>query len=68
MLNFAMYVGSRKYSLSSEKEILRMYPEKFNCNFKILIGTKDILQDLQDGYKKVFQKAIDKYNKNSIKK
>lgn len=63
-----MYVGTKKYSLSREKEILRMYPEKFNCNFKILIGTKDILQDLQDGYKKVFQKAIDKYNKNSIKK
>ncbi|MDD7410076.1 MAG: hypothetical protein SOY60_05090 [Fusobacterium gastrosuis] len=66
-MKFSLYVGSKKYSLSAEDDILKMYPEEFNCNYKVLIGNKDILKDLQIAYKNLFQESVDKYNKNSKK-
>lgn len=66
-MKYSLYVGSKKYSLSTEDEILKMYPEEFNCEYKILAGSKNILEDIQLAYKKLFQKSIEKYNKNSKK-
>lgn len=66
-MKFSLYVGSKKYSLSSEDDILKMYPEEFNCEYKILYGTKNILEEVQQAYKKLFQKSIEKHNKNSKK-
>ncbi len=63
-MRFSLYIGSKKYSLSSEDEVLNMSPENF-ANYKILIGNKDILNDIQEAYKKLFQESIEKYNKNS---
>ena len=56
-MKFSLYVGSKKYSLSSEDDILKMYPEEFNCEHKILYGSKNILEDVQQVYKKLFQKS-----------
>lgn len=67
-MRFSLYIGSKKYALSTEDDILKMYPEEFNCNYKILIGTKNILKDLQKSYIKLFQKSVDKYNKNNFSK
>ncbi|MDO4690574.1 MAG: hypothetical protein Q4A58_04695 [Fusobacterium sp.] len=66
-MKFSLYVGSKKYSLSSEDEILKMYPEEFNCDYKILAGSKNILEDIQLAYKKLFQDSINKYNQSSKK-
>lgn len=64
-MKFLLYIGSKKYALSTEDDILKMYPDKFNCSYKILIGNKDILRDIQLAYKKLFQKAVDEFNQNS---
>lgn len=66
-MKFSLYIGSKKYSLSSEDDILKMYPEEFNYEHKILYGSKNILEDVQQAYKKLFQKSIEKYNQNSKK-
>lgn len=68
MLNFSLYVGTKKYSLSTEDEVMNMYPDEFKAKYKILIGSKDILRDIQNGYKKIFESSIEKYNKNSKEK
>lgn len=67
-MEFSLYIGTRKYSLKSEDEITKMYPEEFNVNYKILKGNKDILKDLQVAYKNIFQESIDKFNKKILKK
>lgn len=64
-MRFSLYIGTRKYSLKSEDEIMKLYPEEFDCNYKILIGSKDILKDLQIAYKNLFYESVDKYNQNS---
>ena len=67
-MKYSLYIGTNKYSLSTEDDILKLSPGNFECNHKILIGNKDILKSVQVAYKKLFQKAIDKYNKNNPKK
>ncbi|MDD7411018.1 hypothetical protein [Fusobacterium gastrosuis] len=64
-MKFSLYIGTRKYSLKSEEEIMKLYPEEFNCNYRVLVGSKNILEDIQLAYKELFQEAIDKYNQNS---
>ena len=67
-MKYTLYVGTKKYSLSTEDDILKLSPGNFECNHKILIGNKDILKSVQVAYKKLFQKAVEKYNKNNPKK
>ena len=67
-MKYTLYVGTKKYSLSTEGDILKLSPGNFEYQHKILIGNTDILKSVQVAYKKLFQKAIDKYNKNNPKK
>ena len=68
-MKYTLYIGTNKYSLSTEDDILKLSPVNFfECQHKILVGNKDILRSVQVAYKKLFQKAIEKYNKNNVKK
>ena len=67
-MKFSLYIGTNKYSLSTEDDILKLSPGNFECQHKILIGNKDILRSTQIVYRKLFKKSIDKYNKNNPKK
>ena len=64
-MKYLLYIGTNKYSLSTEEDILKLSPDMFQCKHRILIGNKDILKSTQMAYKKLFQKSIDKYNKIS---
>lgn len=64
-MKYSLYIGTNKYSLSTEEDILKLSPDMFQCKHKILVGNKDILKSTQMAYKKLFQKSIDKYNKIS---
>ena len=67
-MKFFLYIGTNKYSLSTEDDILKLSPDNFECQYKILIGNIDILKSVQVAYKKLFKKSIDKFNKNNPKK
>ena len=67
-MKYSLYIGTNKYSLSTEDDILKLSPDMFQCKHKILLGNKDILKSTQVAYKKLFQKSIDKYNKVSDRK
>ena len=67
-MKYSLYIGTNKYSLSTEDDILKLSPGNFECKNKILIGNKDILKSTQMSYKKLFQKSVEKYNKNNPKK
>ena len=67
-MKYTLYIGTNRYSLSTEDDILKLSPSNFECQHKILTGNKDILRSVQVAYKKLFQKAIEKYNKNNSKK
>ena len=67
-MKFSLYIGTNKYSLSTEDDILKLSPDNFECQYKILIGNIDILKSVQVAYKKLFKKSIEKYNKNNPKK
>ena len=64
-MKYSLYIGTNKYSLSTEDDILKLSPDMLQCKHRILIGNKDILKSTQMAYKKLFQKSIDKYNKIS---
>ena len=67
-MRFSLYIGTNKYALSTEDDIIKLSPVNFECQHKILVGNKDILRCTQIAYKKIFDKSIDKYNKNNPKK
>ena len=67
-MKYTLYIGTNRYSLSTEDDILKLSPDNFECNYKILFGNKDILRSVQVAYRKLFKKSIDKYNKNNSKK
>ena len=67
-MKFSLYIGTNRYSLSTEDDILKLSPSNFECQHKILTGNKDILRSVQVAYRKLFKKSIDKYNKNNPKK
>lgn len=67
-MKYTLYIGTNKYSLSTEDDILKLSPGNFEYQHKILIGNKDILKSVQVAYRKLFKKSIDKYNKNNPKK
>ena len=64
-MKYSLYIGTNKYSLDTEDDVLKLAPTNFNCDFQILIGNKDILKNVQVGYKNLFQKSIEKYNKKN---
>ena len=67
-MKYTLYIGTNKYSLSTEDDILKLSPDNFECQYKILIGSIDILKSVQLAYRKLFKKSIDKFNKNNTKK
>ena len=67
-MKYTLYIGTNKYSLSTEDDILKLSPNNFECQHKILIGNTDILKSVQVAYRKLFKKSIDKFNKNNPKK
>ena len=67
-MKYTLYIGTNRYSLSTEDDILKLSPSNFECQHKILTGNKDILRSVQVAYRKLFKKSIDKYNKNNPKK
>jgi len=67
-MKFSLYIGTNKYSLLTEDDILKLSPDNFECQYKILIGNIDILKSIQVAYRKLFKKSIDKFNKNNPKK
>ena len=67
-MKYTLYIGTNRYSLSSEDDILKLSPDNFKYQHKILVGNKDILRSVQVAYRKLFKKSIDKYNKNNPKK
>ena len=67
-MKYTLYIGTNKYSLSTEDDILKLSPSNFKYQHKILVGNKDILRSVQVAYRKLFKKSIDKYNKNNPKK
>ena len=67
-MKYTLYIGTNKYSLSTEDDILKLSPGNFKYQHKILVGNKDILRSVQVAYRKLFKKSIDKYNKNNSKK
>ena len=67
-MKYTLYIGTNKYSLSTEDDILKLSPSNFECQHKILIGNMDILKSVQLAYRKLFKKSIDKFNKNNTKK
>jgi len=67
-MKYTLYIGTNKYSLSTEDDILKLSPSNFECQHKILIGNMDILKSVQLAYRKLFEKSIDKFNKNNPKK
>ena len=67
-MKYTLYIGTNKYSLSSEDNILKLSPDNFECQHKILVGNKDILRSVQVAYRKLFKKSIEKYNKNNPKR
>ena len=67
-MKYTLYIGTNRHSLSSEDDILKLSPDNFKYQHKILVGNKDILRSVQVVYRKLFKKSIDKYNKNNPKK
>ena len=67
-MKYTLYIGTNKYSLSTEDDILKLSPGNFECQYKILIGNTDILKSVQVAYRKLFKKSIEKFNKNNPKK
>ena len=67
-MKYTLYIGTNKYSLSTEDNILKLSPDNFECKHKILIGNTDILKSVQVAYRKLFKKSIEKFNKNNPKK
>lgn len=67
-MKYTLYIGTNKYSLSTEDDILKLSPGNFECQYKILIGNIDILKSVQVAYRKLFKKSIEKFNKNNPKK
>ena len=52
-MKFSLYIGTNKYSLSTEDYILKLSPGNFEYQHKILIGNTDILKSVQVAYKKL---------------
>ena len=45
-MKFSLYIGTNKYSLSTEDDILKLSPANFECQYKILIGNINFLMNI----------------------
>lgn len=61
-MKYLFYIGTKRYSLSTEEDLLKISPEDLPGKKRILIGSKNIISDTQKAYKKLFQKGVDQYN------
>ena len=61
-MKYLFYIGTKRYSLSTEEDLLKISPEDLPGKKRILIGSKNIIRDTQKAYKKLFQKGVDQYN------
>lgn len=61
-MKFLFYIGTGKYSLSTEEDLLKMSPGDLSGKKEILIGSQNLIHDVQRAYRKLFQKAVDQYN------
>ena len=59
-MKYTLYIGTNRYSLSTEDDILKLSPENFECQHKILIGNKDILRSTQIVYRNLYIEKIRK--------
>ena len=60
-MKFSLYIGTNKYSLSTEDDILKLSPVNFfECQHKILVGNKDILRSTQIVYRNLYIEKIRK--------
>ena len=57
-MKYTLYIGTNKYSLSTEDDILKLSPGNFECNHKILIGNKDILKSVQVAYNNLKEREV----------
>ena len=53
-MKYTLYIGTNRYSLLTEDDILKLSPENFECQHKILIGNKDILRSTQIVYRNLY--------------
>ena len=59
-MKYTLYIGTNRYSLSTEDDILKLSPENFECQHKILTGNKDILRSTQIVYRNLYIEKIRK--------
>ena len=59
-MKYTLYVGTKKYSLSTEDDILKLSPGNFKYQHKILVGNKDILRSTQIVYRNLYIEKIRK--------
>ena len=48
-MKYLLYIGTNKYSLSTEDDILKLSPDMFQCKHKILLGNKDYFKVYSSG-------------------
>lgn len=61
-MKFLFYIGTGKYSLSTEEDLLKISPGDLSGKKEILVGSQNLIHDVQRAYRKLFQKAVDQYN------
>ncbi|MCF0163435.1 MAG: hypothetical protein HUJ88_12785 [Fusobacterium necrophorum] len=61
-MKYLFYIGTGKYSLSTEEDLLKICPGDLSGKKEILIGSKNLIRDVQRAYTKLFQKGVDQYN------
>lgn len=61
-MKYLFYIGTGKYSLSTEEDLLKICPGDLSGKKEILIGSKNLIRDVQRAYMKLFQNGVDQYN------
>lgn len=61
-MKYLFYIGTGKYSLSTEEDLLRVSPGDLSGKKEILIGSKNLIRDVQKTYTKLFQKSVNQFN------
>lgn len=67
-MKFLFYVGSGEYSLSTEEDLLKVSPSDIPGEKKILVGSKNLVKDVQIAYEKIFEKSIQAFNQKNPQK
>lgn len=61
-MNFLFFVGSGEYALSSEEDLLRMSPESILGKKEILVGSSNLVRDIQEAYVYLFEDSLKEFN------